>query len=173
MKIKRIVILTAIFMIILIGLLFFITNKSSDMNRGFYLDGSKVQVDDYVLFENNDYYINYEIFNDLEIIDSFNDKDSNYIQLFYEKNLYEINYNLKSNTYIEKNGEIFINLNYLKTKTDYMIDVYGEGEYLFVDSTYNLGRTINKSKIRNSNYITSDIIQYMEENQIVKIYDLY
>jgi len=173
MKIKRLITSTVIFIVIFIGLLFFITNKSSDMNKGFYLDGEKLLNDDYVFVENDNYFINYELLVDTDIIDSFNDTDSRYIQIFYKNFLYEINYNIESNTYKRQGEKLFINLNYIKSKTNYNIEIFEKGEYIFADLVYNLGKTIDSSKIRKDKCLNSGIIKKIEKNQEVKIYKLY
>ncbi len=173
MKIKKVITAVVVLVVILIGVIFFITNKSSDMTRGFYWNGKKILLDDYVLVDEDNYFINHKLLSELGVIDSFNDKDSRYIQIFYENTLYEINYNLESNTYIEENEKIYINSNYLKSKTNYTIEIYENGDYIFVDSVYNRGKTINASKIREDRYITSGIIKKIENNQEVKIYELY
>ncbi|MDW7668682.1 MAG: glycosyl hydrolase family 18 protein [Bacillota bacterium] len=173
MKIKKVIIAAVALIVILVGIIFFITNRSSEMDGGFYLDGEKILVDDYVLVEEDSYFINYDLLSELNLIDSFNDKDSKYIQIFHENSLYEINYNLESNTYIEENEKIYINSNYLKSKTIYDIEIYENGEYIFADSAHNSGKTIDASKIREDKYITSGIIKKIENNQEVKIYELY
>src|SRR6056297_1050782 len=173
MKIKKIIIFALILLVVLIGVMAFVSNQSAHMVGGFYLNGEKLLKDDYVLVERDNYFIDYELLSDTNIIDSFNDTDSGYIQIFYKNSLYEINYNIESNTYIRENEKIYINLNYIKSKTNYNIEIYEKGEYIFADSIYNLGKTIESSKIREDKYVTSGIIKKIEKNQEIKIYNLY
>ena len=172
MKIKKVIIFALILLVVLIGVMAFVTNQSADMVGGFYLNGENLLKDNYVLVERDNYFIDYELLSDTNIIDSFNDTDSGYIQIFYKNSLYEINYNIESNTYIRENEKIYINLNYIKSKTNYNIEIYEKGEYIFADSIYNLGKTIDSSKIREDKYVTSGIIKKIEENQKIKIYNL-
>ena len=142
MKSKKIIIYLFTAVIIIVAYIYIITNKSSDMDRGLYLNGEKILVENHIITEEDDYFLNLQILTELDVIDAFNDKQSGYIQIYYNYNLYEINYNEKSNTFTKRDDKIYINTNYIQGKTDYNIELYDNGNYIFIDSIKTKGSTV-------------------------------
>lgn len=173
MKSKKIIIYLFTAVLIIVAYIYIITNKSSDMDRGLYLNGEKILVENHIITEEDDYFLNLQILTELDVIDAFNDKQSGYIQIYYNYNLYEINYNEKSNTFTKRDDKIYINTNYLQGKTDYNIELYDNGNYIFIDSIKTKGSTVNSTEIRKDRYVTAGIIAKPEGNTEVIIYKLH
>lgn len=162
-------IITLLILIVIIGFVFS-TNRKADLEKGAYLNGEKILTDDYIVRDGDSYFINYYLLEEYEIIDSFHDVDSNYIQIFSENEIYEVNYNIESNTYINKENNIYINYNYLKNKTDYNINIFGNGDFIYIDSYNNKILTTDKTKLKSENLITSGNIRKLDSGQELVLY---
>jgi len=143
------------------------------LGKGAYFNGEKISAKDFVIKENDDYYINYAMLVENSIIDSFKDVESRYIYVFYDYHKYEINYRNKSNVFIDKENDIYINYKYISTKTDYTINILKEGNYLYIEDVEAEGITIDKTELRSDMYIRSDIYKKINAEEKVIIYEYH
>jgi len=174
MKKNKVITIIIIAVIIITSIVFmFMTNRTKSSEEGAYLNGEKIQLDNYIIKEEDNYFINYSILEENKIIDSFNDVDSKYIQIFYEYQIYEINYNIESNTFIKKENNIFINYDYIKSKTDFSINIYKNGDFLYIENNNTKGITTDKTKLRTDTSISSKIYTKLTPNEEFVIYEYY